>query len=915
MWELHDKCKALRERIRKDEDAQRKAKGKDPLSEYQLDMLVFNLLSRKDWRKPEFLLAAMGHQWGDKLQVVSYINSKRFVNHWAVNMAKEFCKSPLINMLGCASCVSGDTRILNPITGEQPTIAELYERKENPIVMTLQGPKIASVPFIKGNEPLYEITTETGSKFRCSAAHRLLTPGGYRSMLALSVGDEILCVQDLQASTLEPALSVRVQDALSFRKTTEGSQGDYPACLHSCDEQPPLGAGTGQSFSPSPSDAQERSRCISSHSDVTAGVSPCIHPSLSSNRACMHRTFRQHTQSETRGLFRSSSGMRECGESRRPQSPSQSHSDTRPHSPCESRFPCETHTGSPCSSVSSVEILRSYGLSVSHTKVTSIRNTHSEVFYDIQVPDAHHYFAEGAIHHNSGKTFFSTAYCYTLWKARPWNTSVYLSTTTGEGADARAWANIQSLYRDDKIAYGKLLNSVRTLVMEEVDENDAVHRDLRNAIKCVLIKKGNEGRDVVGAICGRKNNTVCWQCDEMPHMDGGVLSGRVNLFSNPFAQFIGIGNGPMPGDPMFIDAEPDEPGGWKWVNRDEHWKWKTRAGVCLYFNGAKSPNMQVEPGEKPPFPRIMDWQARSEILKACWNDENTPEFFVQFYGFPPSVEVPDTVLTTQFMEAHHAFEQPEWTGDPRKTLAGLDLGFRKDGDPCVLHFGKVGKSMTGKTILAAEPDGIALNPSQKTTEPFEEQISKRVIQECRERDCHDLALDVTGDGGILLQAIEREARAQSYDLKCLAVSFSGIAEDRVTIPGEKRKAREMFDRMVSQLWSTVRVCVGNDVVRGLDERGLATKQLCGRKFSTDENKRFSVESKKDMKKRIKRSPDQGDAFALLMHLALKHGVSGKDIQQPPKPKTWEDLLKKKDAQTRAYTGHSDARNYVSHYAN
>jgi hypothetical protein len=621
MWELHEKCKALREKIRIDQNAQRKESGNSPLSEYQLDMLVFNGLARNDWRKHEFLLAAMGHQWGDKLQVINYINNKRFVNHWVVRMAKEFCQSSLINMLGCCS---------------------------------------------------------------------------------------------------------------------------------------------------------------------------------------------------------------------------------------------------------------------------------------------------------SGKTHFATCYLYTLWKSRPWSTSIYLSTTTGEGADARAWATVQAIYKDDSQRYGKLLNSVRTLVMEEVDEQDAVHRDLRNAIKCVLIKKGNEGRDVVGAICGRKNDTVAWCADEMPHMDAGVLSGRVNLFSNMagdgWAQFIGIGNGPIPGDPMFIDAEPDEPGGWKWVNRDEHWKWKTRSGVCLYFNGAKSPNMEVAPGEKPPFKKIMDWQARSEILKICWNDENTPEFFIQFYGFPPSVEVPDTVLTTQFMETHHAFEKPEWTGEKRKIIAGLDLGFRKDGDPCVIHFGKVGKAMNGKTILGAESDGIPLNPSQKTNEPFEAQISKRVIQECRERDCHDLALDVTGDGGILLQAIEREAREQGYNLKCLAVSFSGIAEDKVVIPGEKRIAREMFDRMVSQLWATCRVCVGNDVVRGLDDRGFATKQLCGRKFSTDEKKRFSVESKREMKKRIKRSPDQGDAFALLMHLALRHGVSGKDVPQPAKPKSWDELIKSNGEPSASYSGHSEKRNYIAHYA-
>lgn len=507
---------------------------------------------------------------------------------------------------------------------------------------------------------------------------------------------------------------------------------------------------------------------------------------------------------------------------------------------------------------------------------------------------------------SSGKTGMTVRTLYTIWKSAPFHTSVFLSTTTGEASDARAWAVVQEIYREDVHREGKLINSARTLVMEEENpegEEDAKFRDLRNSIKCVLIPTGNEGRNVVGAISGRKNHIVIWQCDEFPHMDLGVLAGRANLFTNVagggWAQFIGCGNGPKDGDAMFIDAEPVN--GWTSINKDEHWRWETRSGVCLYFNGEKSPNMQAPEGVKVPFPRLMDRAARAVLLKNSWNDENTPEFYTQFYGFPPSINIPDTVLTIPFLKNGGVFNPVEWEGTGRKTLAGLDLGFRQDGDPCCLYFGKIGKDTRGKKVLESEPDSIPLNPNAKSQDEFNKQIAKLVVDKCRERDCHDLALDVTGDGGILLQAIEREAREQGYQLNCLAVSFSGTAEDRVVIPGEKRVARDMYANMVAQLWAGVRVCVGNSVVRGMSEKGRATRQLCQRKFATDAKRRFTVESKKEMKKRIKRSPDDADSFVLLVYLALRHGLSG--TESLPKKQTWETVLNTQAPQKTRYSGH------------
>jgi hypothetical protein len=511
---------------------------------------------------------------------------------------------------------------------------------------------------------------------------------------------------------------------------------------------------------------------------------------------------------------------------------------------------------------------------------------------------------------SSGKTHRSAAYGKTLWKSRPFGTSVYLSTTSAEAGEARTWGTVKDLFNADKHRIGKVINSLRVITLDEETrgEDGEKERDYRNGIRAVLIKSGAEGQNIVGTICGRKNDQVIWICDELNFLDPGVLDARINLFSNDFAQFVGIGNAPTEGSPLYTDAEPygkDFPDGWRSVDKDVHEGWPTKTGYCLYFNGEKSPNMRIPRGQPPRFKKLMDWAKRDEITVTA-GGEDTPGFWVQFYGFPPTVDVPDKILTWKLLQSNGAFDLPLWDGSDLKSIAGLDLGFREGGDPCVIDFCQVGRDTRGKRIAAFEKETVTLHPSQKSKDAFEKQIGARVIEECRKRGCHDLALDVSGDGGLLLQAIEREARDRGYVLNVLAVSFSGTADDSVVIPGEKRTAKEMFDRKVTQLWAGFRVCVQNGVVRGMDEHSKATGELCGRKYSTDEKKRWSIEKKADFKKRLKRSPDNGDARVLALFLALKHGLSG--MESGPGAVAAEKRVERAAALPR-YSGHGGRQLY------
>ncbi len=369
---------------------------------------------------------------------------------------------------------------------------------------------------------------------------------------------------------------------------------------------------------------------------------------------------------------------------------------------------------------------------------------------------------------------------------------------------------------------------------------------------------------------------VTHNCDEAGFMDAGILDARVNLFSNPFAQFIYVGNGPIEGDPIYIDGEPhgiNWADGWRSVDPDVHFHWPTRTGHVLYFNGRYSPNLQLPVGAKPVFPGMMDREKMAEIELTA-GGEDTPIFWRQVIGLSPGVDIPDKLITHKLLESNRAFTAALWAGTPLKVVGGLDVGFRVDGDPCSIDFCKVGKETDGRTVAEFERDAMLLIPSVKSKAAFEPQIAEKVIAECRRRGCHYITMDVTGDGGILLQHIERQARTEGYELDVLPVSFSGSADDSVVIPDQKKSAKDLFANKMSQIWGQFRVCVINGVVRGCDPLSLAVKQLVGRKFITDDKKRFLVEPKKEYKKRLKRSPDQGDARTLAAFAAIKSGLSG-----------------------------------------
>ena len=116
-----------------------------PAPELMIHLAAFsNLYAHPELDSPlvreQAFRSIVDHLWGKESRF-------EFIWHpWADEMLKLACSQRYLGVAGCASCVSGDTEMLDPITGGKPTIKSLCDNDIQPWVMTLNGPLSAGRP-------------------------------------------------------------------------------------------------------------------------------------------------------------------------------------------------------------------------------------------------------------------------------------------------------------------------------------------------------------------------------------------------------------------------------------------------------------------------------------------------------------------------------------------------------------------------------------------------------------------------------------------------------------------------------------------------------------------------------------------------------------------------------------------------
>ncbi len=468
---------------------------------------------------------------------------------------------------------------------------------------------------------------------------------------------------------------------------------------------------------------------------------------------------------------------------------------------------------------------------------------------------------------SAGKTNDAAFFAYLYWLAAPDITYVILTSTSRKKIQQRAWSVIQECHLAassilvEGDSCGHLLNSTMEL---QAEKGDSKHAIFAQAIE------GGEVNKAVQNLLGVHAPRICVIIDEAPgtpepiyHTISNMLKGAQEVV------IISIGNGPQTRLDCFSRVCTPL-AGWDSITVDSS-KWKTAArpefqlppGVCLHFDGTKSPNVIAKKTIFPFLYTYEDWLRVKDDPDA----QRTVSFWSQDRGFWPPEGFVNTLLTVELIERCGARGKVAFDG-ATTPIGGLDSGF--GGDKCILRFGRLGHTRSGAQAVQLDerieiPILVDARDSDGKPVPAEYQIAERVEREARLRGVAPMnfGIEATGTGRGAAAVLTQEWG------EVIWVESGGRPSELMASEEDERPAREVYDRRITELWFSVQAFVKGKQLGGLLEDDV--QQFCARTY-VFQSKKYSIEKKEDLKLRIGRSPDDADSVAVVIEVARQRGM-------------------------------------------
>jgi hypothetical protein len=474
---------------------------------------------------------------------------------------------------------------------------------------------------------------------------------------------------------------------------------------------------------------------------------------------------------------------------------------------------------------------------------------------------------------SAGKTFAAALFAVLFWLCAPQETGVLGCSTTLRGLKERLWSEMRMLYTRALPFIGKIGRLVDSDLQIQSYKGATKH-----GIFGLAVAQGEEQK-ALDRIIGFHPRRVLVIMDELTGIPWAIIAALTNLFTaKQKAQAIGLGNACYYFDSHGQMCEPKD--GWNSVTVDsERWETK-RGGICLHYDGFKSPNITAG---KIIYDFLLSQADIDKTEKEYGMD--SPQMWRFRRGFWCPEGTTKTVLNDSLIRKFMAMDYCLWEG-PITKWAGLDPAF-EGGDRCVLRFAVTGKSDAGIDTLEFEKP-VVIKPSVTAKDPLHYQIARQVREECIARgvDIRHFGMDVTGEGGALASIIAEEWSPGMHQ-----VEFGGKASDHpVSEINRKPCSKEYFDK-VTELWFTLRIVLMLGQIRGLDAETAA--EFCSRLYVVDGI--TWVESKREMKARPgARSPDNADACCVVLDMVKHRGGLGKVVTrvQSENARQWREVYEK-----------------------
>jgi hypothetical protein len=479
----------------------------------------------------------------------------------------------------------------------------------------------------------------------------------------------------------------------------------------------------------------------------------------------------------------------------------------------------------------------------------------------------------------------SAAWEYLLeYYINPKETLVLVSSTDFRGLELRVWGEIKKLHEMAKEKFpflpGTLVDSKHTITTDDLRDSDrrGSTRDLRRGVIGIPTVEG--GRTVgLSKWIGIKQKHIRLIADDCTAMNATFLSAFSNLNNNDDFQAIVIGNPDDVLDPLGIAAEPAD--GWSShlePVKTTVWDTKFFNGRCVNLVGTDSPNFDYPEAASlvPKFKYLISAEKIKQTVAGFGKDSF--EYYSQCVGVMKISQLSRRVITRDLCRQFHASDDAIWEGEKRTKIAALDAAY--GGDRCVGGYAEFGMCFDGKIRLQFYPPHNVPVKIKIGEEPMaeEDSISDYEREFCKMKgiEPENFFHDSTGRGSLGTSLSRRWSSA------CNPVEFGGVptkrpvsmdtfTNDKVT--GERRLKRcdEHYSKFVTELWYSLRYAIEADQIRGLPDEVI--NELCTRNWERVANDKIEVESKIELKKRIRKSCDLGDWAAIILEGARRRGFA------------------------------------------
>jgi hypothetical protein len=461
----------------------------------------------------------------------------------------------------------------------------------------------------------------------------------------------------------------------------------------------------------------------------------------------------------------------------------------------------------------------------------------------------------------SGKSMAASVFGLEYWMEDPSGTSVIMASTTKSALSRRLWYYIQDLHSKIPAEAGPKGDAIYSEYLIRWKAGDK-----KNGLFGIAVEDGPI-EEALHNLIGFHNKRVALMIDEAPGVREALFQACDNLSKNPEFKCLLMGNAESREDPHGRFSEPIE--GWVSVDAESDTQWETQGGmargngVCVFFDGRKSPAI-TEPGGTDRYPFLIN----SDQINAALDFYKTPDdprFWSQSIGFWPPVMLKRTVLDERIVINNLVRDPATWYTKYQYCAAfdpSYEGGDRKVFQPFKL--GQLGPEEHERwQIEFLKP--VELKISIKDEHEIHYQIVQQCIDLCEQFEipAGRFAMGSSGEGGGLLAIFRREWGP------VVGIEEGGKVSERPISHSNPKSCCEEYDRVVTELWFAVREFAIHGCLRNFPAEAL--REFYTRRWDIT-NKRVRLETKKELSKHFRRSPDYGDAVAFAIELSRRLGA-------------------------------------------